>query len=232
MACQPVQKDAINKQPINMKMNDELYAYLLKHTREPEILRKLRNETAELNGARMQISPEQGQFMAMLVPLLGATRYIEVGVFTGYSSLAVAMALPSDGRVVALDRDPVSMEVAKRYWQQAGVEDMVDARLGPGQETIRAVLEEYGPDAFDYAFVDADKRGYRDYYEVLLQLVRPGGLIAIDNVLWYGKVADRSVDDKATLAIRELNDFLLTDDRIDFNIVPIGDGIAMCRRRS
>ncbi|GBF94855.1 caffeoyl- O-methyltransferase [Raphidocelis subcapitata] len=221
----------LNKQVIAGNMTDRLYTYLLAHTREPPILRRLREETAGMHGAQMQISPEQGQFMGLLTELLGVRRALEVGVFTGYSSLAVAMALPPDGRLVALDKDAKSMEVARRYWREAGVGHKVDSRLAPADESLAALLAEHGPGSFDFAFIDADKRAYPRYFEACLQLVRPGGLIAVDNVLFYGKVADEQVQDKATVALREFNSSVLSDPRVSLSIVPVGDGMALCRKR-
>lgn len=180
----------------------------------------------------MAVGPEEGSFLAWLVATLGVRRAIEVGVFTGYSSLAMAMALPADGKLVACDRDPVALKIAQKYWDKADVSKKIEMRLGPAVETLRSLLfEEGGRDQFDFAFIDADKRAYMEYYELLLQLVRPGGVIAIDNVLWYGKVADESNDDKATLALRELNDFLVMDERIDLSMLPLRDGLTLCRRR-
>ncbi|KAI8464284.1 MAG: O-methyltransferase [Monoraphidium minutum] len=214
-----------------MSMSGELYAYLLQHTREPQVLRDLREETSAMRGANMQVSPEQGAFMSLLVELMGVRRAVEVGVFTGYSALAVAMALPPDGRLVACDRDARTMEVAQRYFQAAGVAHKVDARLAPAEDTLARLLEEGGEGAYDFAFIDADKRAYGRYFELCLRLVRRGGLIAVDNVLWYGKVADEEVQDKATAALREFNTALVGDGRVTLSIVPVGDGMALCRKR-
>lgn len=214
-------------------MTAELYAYLLAHTREPQILRQLRDETATFStkGARMQVSPEQGSFMALLVELCQVRKALEVGVFTGYSSLAVALALPQDGLLVALDRDEKALAVAHKYWRAAGVDHKVVAIAGPGQQSLEKVLQKYGPGYFDFVFIDADKRGYDFYYELALQLVHPGGLIGVDNVLWYGRVADPQVSDKQTTTLRVLNAKLAADERVTFTIVPIGDGLALCRKR-
>eukprot|EP00892_Ulva_mutabilis_P000639 jgi/Ulvmu1/10576/UM065_0030.1 len=177
----------------------------------------------------MQITPEQGQFMAMLTRLIEAKTYLEVGVFTGYSLLSVMSALPNDGQAVALDKDQEALAMAKRYVEEAGLTDLADFRTGPAMESLQGVIADYGFQAFDIAFIDADKRKYQDYFEVLMKLVRPGGLILIDNVLWYGKVCKEDVDDKVTNSLRQLNANLLEDPRIDFCIVPVGDGISMCR---
>ncbi|KAK3278677.1 hypothetical protein CYMTET_13398 [Cymbomonas tetramitiformis] len=220
--------------PINkpsIVLDDKLYSYLLRHTREPKILRKLREETATMRGAVMQTPPEQAAFLALLVELMGVTKGIEIGVFTGYSCLALALALPEDGQLVACERDHVVLQVAKRYLQQAGVAHKVDCREGAASATLEALLEEGGNAQYDFAYVDADKRGYAAYYEQLLQLVRPGGLIAFDNMLWKGRVADDEVNDKQTVAIRALNADLLEDDRITVSTVPIGDGLVLCRVR-
>ena len=178
----------------------------------------------------MAVSPEQGAFLSWLVGALGVERIIELGVFTGYSSIAMALALPPDGLLLACDRDPTAMAMAQEYWAEAGVQNKIQTRLGPALDTLNALLDAGELDQYDFAFVDADKRKYREYYEILLKLVRPGGTIAIDNVLWYGKVGDIEVQDKATIALRELNDFLVNDPRIDVSMVPIGDGVTLCRR--
>lgn len=212
-------------------MPDNVYKYLLQHTREPPILRQLRQETATMHGGHMQISPEQGQLLALLVELLGVRLAIEVGVFTGYSSLAVALALPADGQLYAFDRDPGTMAVAQRYWEAAGVAHKVLPKVAPALDSLQQLLDSGQAGRFDLAFIDANKRDYPRYYELCLQLVRPGGLIAVDNVLFYGKPADASITDKATVAIRDFNAALLRDERISLSIVPIGDGMALCRKR-
>eukprot|EP00898_Chlorokybus_atmophyticus_P000069 jgi/Chlat1/1062/Chrsp110S01540 len=216
---------------VTTALTEQLYEYILKHTREPPALKRLREATAAMPGSRMQVTPEQGQLMAMLAQLVGATRAIEVGVYTGYSSACVALALPQDGLLVACENDAKVVKVAEKAWEDAGVRHKVDLRIAPAAETLNKLVEEGQTDSFDLAFVDADKRNYGLYYELLLKLVRPGGLIAIDNVFWYGKVADLQVDDKATVAIRELTDSLFVDERISFTLVPVGDGMALCRRR-
>lgn len=212
-------------------MSPQLYGYLLAHTREPEVLQQLRAETAAVNGAHMQVTPEQGALLGLLVELLGCRRVIELGVFTGYSSTAIALALPADGRLVALDKDERTMAVAQRYWQLAGVSERVEARLGPALASLEALLARDGPSSYDMAFVDADKRAYDKYYELLLQLVRPGGLIAIDNTLFYGRVVQPEANDKPATALRELNAKLHADPRVTSVIVPIGDGMTLCRKR-
>ena len=215
-----------------LSMTDALYDYLLAvSSREPEILRRLREETARLPNAGMQIGPEQGQFMALLVQLLGARRTLEVGVFTGYSSLAVALALPPSGRIVACDVSEEWTAIARRYWAEAGVAGKIELRLGPAVETLDALLADGQADGFDFAFIDADKENYDNYYERALRLVRPGGLIAIDNVLWSGHVADPEAQGESLAAIRALNAKLHGDERVTLSLVPIGDGLTLALRR-
>lgn len=216
----------------SLALDDTVYEYLLTVSlRESDILRRLREETATFPNPNMQISPDQGQFMAMLVRILQARRIIEVGVFTGYSSLWMADAMPDDGRLVACDVNEEYTNVARRYWREAGLEHKIELRLAPAVETLDALLREDGESRYDLVFLDAIKTEYRDYYERSLRLVRPGGLILIDNVLWSGKVADKRVDDDATCALRELNAFLHRDDRIDINMLPVADGLTLCRKR-
>lgn len=212
-------------------LTDELHAYLQAVSlREPDILRRLRAETAPMELAQMQISPEQGQFMALLVRLMGARRYLEIGTFTGYSALAVALALPADGRVVACDVNREWTDIARRYWREAGVAERVELRLAPAVETLDALLRD-GAAPFDLAFIDADKKNYDSYYERALRLVRPGGVIAIDNVLWGGAVADPARDDDDTRAIDALNRKIHADSRVEISLLPIGDGLTLARRR-
>jgi predicted O-methyltransferase YrrM len=199
--------------------------------REPEVLARLREETAKLPNAIMQISPEQGQFMGMLIRLLGAKLTLEVGVFTGYSSTSVALAMPEDGRIIACDVSAEYTAVARRYWREAGVERKVDLRLAPAVETLDGLLKEGKAGAFDFAFIDADKDNYDRYYERALKLLRPGGLIAIDNVLWHGKVMDDSIQDADTRAIRALNEKLHGDERVWLSLLTIGDGLTLACKR-
>jgi caffeoyl-CoA O-methyltransferase len=216
----------------SISLTDSLYEYLLSVSlREPELLRRLRDETASYPDAGMQIAPEQGQFMALLARLLGARRCLEVGVFTGYSSLAIALALPDDGRVVACDVSEEWTAVARRYWAAAGVEHKIDLRLAPALETLGGLLEAGEAGSYDFAFLDADKENYSRYYELALQLVRPGGLIVVDNTLWSGRVADRANNEATTVALRDFNLRLHGDDRIDLCLVPIGDGLTLARKR-
>jgi predicted O-methyltransferase YrrM len=215
-----------------IQIDDRLYEYLLQVSlREPEVLAELRAETAKHRYAQMQIAPEQGQFMALLVRLMGASRCLEVGVFTGYSSISVALALPPGGRVFALDVDPEATAIAQRYWKRAGVADRVELRLGDGTESLDALIAEGRSGTFDFAFIDADKEGYPAYYERALTLARPGGLIAFDNVLRGGRVANPRARDSATAAIRAFNRSLHVDDRVDLSLVPIADGLTLARKR-
>lgn len=213
-------------------LDNQLYDYLLSASlREPEILRQLRQETTRHSEAVMQISPEQGQFMALLVQLLGATKTLEVGVFTGYSSLCVALALPPTGKIIACDVSEEYTRVARRYWQTAGVADKIDLRLAPALDTLDQLLAGGQAETFDFVFIDADKVNYEGYYERSLQLVRPGGLIAIDNVLWFGRVTDPQDQDKSTLAIRAFNDKLHHDQRVTLSLIPIADGLTLALKR-
>jgi O-methyltransferase len=215
-----------------LNLDDRLYAYLLSvGVREPEVLARLRAETAALPMARMQISPEQGQFMALLVRLMGARRCLEVGTFTGYSSLACALALPPDGELIAMDVSAEWTAIARRYWQEAGVADRIRLRLGPAADTLAELAAGPGAGSFDFMFVDADKTGYARYYELGLKLLRPGGLMAFDNVLWGGRVADPANQDDDTVALRELNGQLHRDGRVDMVLAPIGDGLTLVRKR-
>ncbi|XP_066325984.1 uncharacterized protein [Miscanthus floridulus] len=211
-------------------MTPPLYDYLLANVREHPILRDLREETAAMRGSQMQVSPAQAQLLAMLVQILGARRCIEVGVFTGYSSLAVALALPESGHLVACERDETCLEVAKKYYQRAGVAQKIDVRHALAVDSLRSLLDCGEASSYDFAFVDADKRMYEEYFELLLKLVRVGGLIVMDNVLWYGRVADPLVDDPKTISIRNFNKKVLENKRVDISMVPIGDGMTICRK--
>ncbi len=213
-------------------ISDDLAAYVLDvGTREPTVLRRLREETAAIPQHNMQIAPEQGAFLAMLVGLTGARRCIEVGTFTGYSSLAVALALPDDGSLVCCDVSEEWTSIARRSWSDAGVADRIDLRIAPASETLDALIADGGEAAYDFAFVDADKTGYDGYYEQLLRLVRPGGLIVLDNMLWGGAVIDPEADDGDTDAIRSLNRKLATDDRVSLCLLPLADGVTLARKR-
>ncbi|XP_027920651.1 uncharacterized protein LOC114178747 isoform X3 [Vigna unguiculata] len=204
-----------NKQVVSL--TPRLYDYVLKNVREPEILRQLRQETASMRGSQMQI--------------LGAERCIEVGVYTGYSSLAIALVLPDLGHLVACERDAKSLDVAKKYYQLAGVSHKVDVKLGLAMDSLESLILNGEAGSYDFAFIDAEKRMNEKYFELLLQLVRVGGLIVIDNVLWHGKVADPLVYDPKTISIRNFNQKLMEDERVNISMVPIGDGMTICRKR-
>ncbi len=215
-----------------LQLDDRTYEYLLAHSlREDPALSRLRAETASHPKVNMQIAPEQGQFMQMLVRLTGAKRAIEVGVFTGYSSLAVMLAMPNDARLLALDVSPAYTAVARRHWQAAGVADRIELVIAPALVTLDARIEAGEAGHYDFAFIDADKTGYLGYYERLLKLVRPGGLIVVDNTLWHGAVADPADREADTIALREFNDVLHRDARIDLVLLPVGDGLTLARRR-
>jgi len=211
-------------------ITEDLYRYMLSVSlREPDILRELRAETAQDENANMQISPEQGQFMGLLVKLLGAEHTLDIGVYTGYSSLCIALSLPKGGRVIACDVNREWTDIARRYWLKAGVEDRIVLHLAPARQTLEDLLGQ-GTDNFDFAFIDADKINYDMYYEYCLQLIRPGGLIAIDNVLWDGAVADPAINDADTRAIRALNEKIHADPRVEISLVPIADGLGLVRK--
>lgn len=215
-----------------LTLDDRLYDYLLRHSlREPETLARLRAETAAHPQVNMQIAPEQGQFMQMLVRLTDARRAIEVGVFTGYSSLAVALAMADDGYLLACDVSEEYTAIARRHWQAAGVAHKIELVLAPARETLDARLAAGEAGTYDFAFIDADKTGYLGYYERLMRLIRPGGLIVVDNTLWSGGVANPANRDPDTVALREFNDRLLADPRIDLSLLPLGDGLTLARRR-
>ncbi len=215
-----------------LSLDDRLYDYLLANSlREPAVLAELRAETGKMAQGMMQISPEQGQFMQLLARLVGAKRCIEIGTFTGYSSLAVALALPADGRILCCDVSEEFTQVARRYWAKAGVADKMTLALGPAVATLDAMLAKGDAGRFDMAFIDADKASYDAYYERCLRLLRPGGLILIDNVLWSGDVADPAKSDADTQAIRALNAKLAKDERVDLSLLPVGDGLTLARKR-
>ena len=210
----------------------ELAAYIRSVSlREPDLFRQLREETAPRSDSQMQLSPEEGQFLGMLVRLMGAKRAVEVGVFTGLSSLHVALAMPHDGRLIACDVNAETTAIARRYWREAGVEDKIELRIAPAIDTLDALLASGAAESFDFAFVDADKENYGHYYERVLELLRPGGLAAFDNVLWHGTVIDEDAQDKDTCAIREFNARLHVDERVLLSLVAIGDGLTLALKR-
>jgi predicted O-methyltransferase YrrM len=213
-------------------LSDELEAYLRQvGVREPDALRGIRERTADLPEHGMQIAPEQGAFMAMLVRVIGAKRCLEVGTFTGYSSTAVALALPPDGTLLCCDASREWTDIARQGWTDAGVADRIELRLGPAIDTLDQLLVEGRQGTFDFAFIDADKPNYPGYVERAAALVRKGGLIGIDNTLWSGRVADPSVTDESTEVIRALNADLAKDERFDLSLIPIGDGLTLLRVR-
>ena len=212
----------------SLNLSEELREYLLAVSlRESAVLRRLREHTAAEQMARMQIAPEQGQLMALLARLMGARRALEVGVYTGYSALCVASALPVDGKLVACDISEAWTRIAQRFWNEAGVAERIELRLGPALGTLDALLHEGQAERFDFAFIDADKVNYAHYYERALQLVRPGGLIAVDNTLWSGSVIDPTDQEPDTLAIRAFNESIHADHRVQLSLVPIGDGLTL-----
>jgi predicted O-methyltransferase YrrM len=216
----------------HLPINDALIEYIRSVSPpEPDLLRRLRDETAAEPLAVMQITPEQGAFMGVLMRLLNAHRTIEVGVFTGYSALCVAMALPEDGRIIACDVSEPWTAVARRYWREAGVDHKIDLRLQPAVRTLDELLDGGGASTFDFAFIDADKVSYAAYYERCLQLVRPGRLIAVDNTLWSGRVADAAVIDEDTVALRRFNEALAVDERVRMALLPMGDGLTLAVKR-
>jgi predicted O-methyltransferase YrrM len=212
-------------------MTDRLYEYVLSVSlREPESLTALREETSKLSEAEWQIAPEQGPFLAMLVQLMGAKYCLEVGTFTGYSAAWVASVLPPDGRIICCDVNETYAAIARKYWGIAGVASKIDLRMGPALDTLKTLLADGRSGTFDYAFIDADKANYDAYYEACLQLLRPGGLIALDNTLWDGKVADPLVTDADTVGIRTLNAKLFSDSRVSLAFLPFADGLTLARK--
>ena len=214
-----------------LSIDDRVYDYLLSVSlKESELLKQLRAETAAIEFSEMQIAPEQGQFMALLVKLIGARRALEIGTFTGYSSISIAAALPHGGELVCCDDSDEWTLMAKKYWQQAGLEDRIDFRLGDAGKTLQALIDEGQTGTFDFIFIDADKQNYPLYYELSLSLLRAGGLMAVDNTLWSGDVADPDNMEPATRAIRRFNEMLKQDERVEISLVPIGDGLTLVHK--
>ena len=215
-----------------LNLDDRLYRYVLDVSlREHPVLARLRERTATEPMAEMQISPEQGQFMALIARLLNVRSYLEIGVFTGYSSLAVALAMPADSVHIALDVSKEWTDIARQYWEEARVGERIELRLQPALETLDELLAEEIAGRLDLAFIDADKSNYLAYYERVLELLRPGGLVMVDNTLWSGSVADPDKTSEDTVAIRQFNKFVHTDDRVDISLLPIGDGLTLARKR-
>lgn len=216
-----------------LNLSPAVYRYLTDISlRESDVLAMLRQETSKLaNVAVMQISPEQGQFMHLLLQLMQARKTLDIGTFTGYSALAAAMALPDDGKVIACDINADWTSIASKYWKMGGVSDKIELRLGPAVETLQNMIDQGEAETFDFAFIDADKANYSNYYDLAYQLIRQGGLIAVDNVLWDGKVADPDDHDQSTEAIRALNKKILKDDRVTISMLPIGDGLTLALKK-
>ena len=213
-------------------LSEALHQYMLDVSlRESEVMRRLRDETAEHPKSEMQIAPEQGQFMQLLVRMLDARKTLEIGTFTGYSALAVAEALPEDGRVVACDISEEYTRIARRYWKEAGVDDTIDLRIAPALDTLDALLDDGQAGMFDFAFIDADKQQYDAYYERSLQLLRSGGLVVLDNVFRDGRVADPDIDNESVQAIQRLNEKLHTDERIHLSMIPVADGLTLALKK-
>lgn len=215
-----------------MGLSAELYSYLLKlSVSESEVLEELRKETLNKEMSHMQIPPEEGRFLAFLTKLVRAKNALEIGVYTGYSSIWIAKALPADGKLVACDINNAWASIAKQYWRKAGIENKIEFRLGAAEEIMHQLINEGSSESFDFIFIDADKENYLKYYELGLSLLSRNGLIAVDNVLWEGKVADPSVNDRETRAIRYFNNKLCNDHSVDISVVPISDGLMLIRKK-
>lgn len=215
-----------------MNLDDKVYDYLLSVSlRESDVLRQLREETASHQHADLQVSPDEGQFLAFLVKMLNAGKVIEIGVFTGYSSLWMAEALPDDGKLIACDVNEDYTRIARKYWKLAGVEHKIELKLAPALETLDALLESGAECCFDFIFIDALKVEYIDYFQRSLKLLRQGGVMAVDNTLWHGKAADPENNEKLTLAIRKFNTFAYESRHVDLCLIPLGDGLTLCRKR-
>ena len=216
----------------HIQVNEALSDYITTVTHpEPDYLVRLREETLRDPDARMQISPHQGALFSVLTQLGQFRKTLEIGVFTGYSSICVARALPEDGKLIACDVSEEWTNIARRYWREAGVEHKIDLHLAPAMQTLNGLIADGEAGTFDFAFIDADKTNYASYYEAALKLVRPGGMIAVDNVLWYGRVLDQSVMDADTIAIRAFNQKLAQDNRVWMSMVPIGDGLTLAVKK-
>jgi predicted O-methyltransferase YrrM len=214
-----------------LSIDDRVYDYLLSVSlRETDLLKQLREETAGIQYSEMQISPEQGQFMAILIKLIGARRAIEIGTFTGYSSICLANALPDDGELICCDDSEEWTEMARKYWKLAGLEGKINFKLGNALDTLQQLIDDGQAGSFDFVFIDADKQSYQQYYELSLTLLRDGGLMAVDNTLWSGDVADPENTAPGTRAIRQFNDMVRDDKRVDISLVTIGDGLTLVRK--
>ena len=218
--------------PKYLSLNDELYDYLLDVSlRESDVLRRLREATSQMEESLMQVAPDQGQFMALLVRLMGARRALEVGVYTGYSSLCVAQALPQDGVLTACDISEEWTAIARRYWREAEVDHKINLILAPATDTLRRLIDEGEAGSYDFVFIDADKSNYSAYYDLTYQLVRSGGVILVDNTLWEGKLTDSTAQDEDTAAIRAINQELARDERIDLSLLSIADGLTLALKK-
>lgn len=214
-----------------IQIDDKIYDYLLSVSlEEHEVLKNLREITSSMPGSMMQIAPDQGQFMAMLIKVIKAEKLLEIGTYTGYSTLVCAMAMKT-GQIITLDNDPVATEVAKSFWKKGGVEHLINLRLGDAQDSLNQLIEDNHSSSFDFIFIDADKGNYKNYYEISLELLSEDGIIIFDNVLWSGAVADESDQSNNTLALRELNNMLFNDKRIDLTMIPVGDGLTIVRKK-
>jgi len=214
-----------------IQIDDKIYDYLLSVSlKEHQVLKKLREVTSSMPGARMQIAPDQGQFMGMIVKMIRAKKLLEIGTYTGYSSMVCAMAMKS-GQIITLDNDSTATEVAKRFWKEGEVDHLIDLRLGEALDSLNQLIKDQQSSSFDFIFIDADKANYKNYYELCLELLNDNGIIVFDNVLWSGAVAD--VDDKSknTIALRDLNETLFNDQRIDLSMIPVGDGLTIVRKK-
>ena len=211
-----------------LSIDDRTYDYLCDVSiNEPDLLRQLREETAQLEYSVMQISPEQGQFMSLLIKMMAAKRAIEIGTFTGYSSICVASAMPEEGRLICCDISPQWTSIAEKYWALAGLEEKIELYTQPAEQTLQKLLDDGAEKTFDFIFIDADKQNYISYYEMALRLLRKGGIIAVDNTLWSGAVADPENIEPGTRAIRRFNDMLKEDKRVSSSLLTIGDGLTL-----
>ena len=214
-----------------IQIDDKIYNYLLSVSlNEHKTLKKLREVTSSMPGSRMQIAPDQGQFMGMIVKMIGAKKLLEIGTYTGYSSMVCAMAMKS-GQIITLDNDHIATEVAKRFWKEGEVDHLIDLRLGQALDSLNQLIEEKHSSSFDFIFIDADKANYQNYYELCLELLNPNGIIIFDNVLWSGAVADMDDKSKNTIILRDLNGILFNDQRIDLSMIPVGDGLTIVRKK-
>ena len=214
-----------------IQIDDKIYDYLLSVSlNEHKVLEKLREVTSSMPGSRMQIAPDQGQFMGMIVKMIGAKKLLEIGTYTGYSSMVCAMAMKS-GQIITLDNDHIATEVAKRFWKEGEVDHLIDLRLGQALDSLNQLIEEKHSSSFDFIFIDADKANYQNYYELCLELLNPNGIIIFDNVLWSGAVADMDDKSKNTIVLRDLNEILFNDQRIDLSMIPVGDGLTIVRKK-